>query len=75
MQIAVEVKLEQHRRSVRRPPGVGTTRLGETQRMQIQRRDEGIQKTHRVFSGDVILQPFRKQQRLGTVQTKTMVHA
>ncbi len=67
MQIAVEVKLEQHCRSVRRPPGVGTTRLGETQRMQIPSDATKASRKRTVFSGDVILQPFRKQQH-GTVR-------
>src|SRR6266705_3015212 len=75
MQIAIEVKLEQHRRIIRRPPRVGATGLGKTQRVQIERRNKGVEKAHRVFGGDVILQAFGKEQRLGTVQSNTMVHA
>jgi hypothetical protein len=75
MQITVEVKLEQHRRVVRRTARVGAAGPGETQRVQIQRRDKRVEKAHRVFGGDVILQPFRKQQCLGTIQTNTMIHA
>jgi hypothetical protein len=36
--------------------------------VQIQRADEGVQKPHGVFGGDVILQEFREEQGLGTVQ-------
>ena len=42
--------------------------------VQIQRGDEGVQEPHRVFRPDVILQPFRKKQRLGTVQSSPMIH-
>ena len=64
MQIAVEIKLEQHRRIVRRTSGVGATGLGESQHVQIQGRHKGVQEPHGIFGGDVFLQPFRKEQRL-----------
>ena len=47
----------------------------KTQRVQIQRADEGVQEAHGVFGGDVILQTFRKEQRLGAVQSGAMFHA
>jgi hypothetical protein len=49
--------------------------LGKTERVQIQRADEGVQETRGVFGGDVILQPFGKEQGLGTVQAGAMIHA
>ena len=74
MQITVEIKLEQHRRVIRWPARVGAPGLGKTQRVQIQLGDEGIEEAHGVFGGNVILQAFGKEQRLRTIQTKTMVH-
>ena len=75
MQIAVEVKLEQYRRVVRRTARVGATGLVKTQRVQIQRAGKGVEETNRVFRPDIILQPFGEEQRLGPVQTSTMFHA
>ena len=75
MQITVEVKFEQHRRVVGRTACVGTASLVKTQRVQIQRADEGVEETHGIFSGNVILQPFRKEQRLRAIQTRAMFHA
>ena len=75
MQITVEVKFEQHRRVIRRAARLRTPGLGEAQRVQIQRSDKGVEETDRVFDGNVILQPFGKEQRLGPVQTTTMIHA
>ena len=49
--------------------------LGKTERVQIQRADEGVQETRGVFGGDVILQPFGKEQGLGPVQAGAMIHA
>jgi hypothetical protein len=43
--------------------------------MQIQAGDEGVEETDGVFGGDIILQPFGKEQRLGAVQSGAMVHA
>jgi len=75
MQITVEVKLEQRRRGVRRPARAGADGPGETQRVQVERADEGVEEAHGVFGGDVIRQPFGKEQRLGPVQAGTMIHA
>ena len=75
MQITVKVKFEQHRRGVGRTASVSTAGLGEAQRWQIQRADEGIKEANGVFGGNVILQPFGKKQRLGPVQTGAMIHA
>jgi hypothetical protein len=75
MQITVEVKLEQRRRGVRRPARAGADGPGKAQRVQVERADEGIKKAHGVFGGDVILQPFGKEQGLGPVQAGTMIHA
>jgi hypothetical protein len=47
----------------------------KTERVQIQRADEGVQETRGVFGGDVILQPFGKEQGLGPVQAGAMIHA
>lgn len=71
----VEVKLEQRRRIIRRPAGVGAASLGKAQRVEIERTDKGVEEAHRVFGADVILQPFGKQQRLRAVQSSPMVHA
>ena len=75
MQIAVEIKFEQRRRSVRWPARVGTTGLGKTQFVQIELGDEGVKEAHGVFDGEVIFQALRKEQRLGAVQTSPMIHA
>lgn len=75
MQIAVEVKLEQRCRIIRRTTGVGAAGLGKSQRVEIERTDEGVEKTDGIFGGDVILQPFGKQQRLGAIQSGAMIHA
>ena len=53
----------------------GSLASGEAQRVQIQRSDKGVEETHRVFGGNVILQPFGKEQRLGPVQAGAMIHA
>ena len=64
MQVAVKIKLEQHRRVIRRSAGIGTTGFGKSQRRKIQRPDERVQESHRVLGGNVFLQPFGKKQRL-----------
>ncbi len=38
--------------------------------MEIERGDEGIEEAHGIIGGDIILQSFRKEQPLGTVQTR-----
>jgi hypothetical protein len=43
--------------------------------VQIEGGDEGVEEAHRIFGGDVIFQPFGKEQRLRTIQTSPMVHA
>jgi hypothetical protein len=75
MQIAVEIQFEQRRRIVGRTARGRALGLGKTQRVQIQRPDEGVQEAHGVFGGDVILQPFGEEQRLGAVQSGAMIHA
>jgi hypothetical protein len=57
------------------PNGCSASVLGETQRVQIEAGDEGVQEAHGIFRPDVILQPFGKEQRLGAVQSSPMVHA
>jgi hypothetical protein len=37
--------------------------------------NEGVQEAHGVLSGDIILQPFGEEQRLGAVQSGAMIHA
>ena len=44
------------------------------QGVEIQAGDEGVEKPHRVFGADVILQRFGEQQRLLAGQTGAMVH-
>ena len=75
MQITVEVKLEQRRRIIRRSARIRAPRFGEAKRVQLQRGHEGVKKAHRIFSGDIILQPFREEQRLRAIQSRPMVHA
>jgi hypothetical protein len=53
MQISIEVEFEQVGRIIRRPARVRAQGLGETQRVQILRPDEGIQEAHRVFGSDI----------------------
>jgi hypothetical protein len=48
---------------------------GKAQRVQIKRTNEGIEETHGIFRGDIILQRFGKEKRLGAVQARAMVHA
>ena len=75
MQVTVEIELEQGGRIVGWPARVGTAGFGEAQGVQIEAGDEGVQEAHGVFGGDVILQPFGKEQRLGPVQSALMIHA
>ena len=75
VQITIEIQFEQRRRVVRRPAGIGTPGLGETQRVQVQRADEGIQETHGIIGRDVILQRLGEQNSLGAIDSATVVHA
>ena len=75
MQITIEVKFEQHGRIIGGPAGGGATRLGETQPGQILFGHKGVEEAHGIFGGDVIFEPLREEQRLGPVQTRTMIHA
>ena len=75
MQIAIEIKFEQHGRIIGRPARVGATRLGEAQAGQILPGHEGVKEAHGIFGGDVIFEPLGKEQRLGAVQARTMIHA
>ena len=75
VEVAVKIEFEQHGRIVRRRAGGGDLRLGKTQRGQVEVGHEGIQEAHGVFGGDIILQPFGKEQGLGTIQAGAMVHA
>jgi hypothetical protein len=43
--------------------------------VQIQRGDKGVEEADGIFGSNIIFQPFRKEQRLGSVQTTPMVHA
>ena len=75
MQIAVEIELEQRGRLVGRAGGLGALGFGKTQRAQVQRADERVEKAHRIFRADVLFERFGKQKALGTIQTAAMVHA
>ena len=52
-----------------------TAGFPKAQRVQIERAGERVEEADRVFGGDVVFQPFRKQQRLGPIQTSAMIHA
>jgi hypothetical protein len=75
VQVTVEIKFEQDRRIVRRPPGISAPRLGKAERGQILLGDEGIQEADGIIRGDIILEPFGKKQRLGTRQAGDVFHA
>ncbi len=75
MQIPVEIKFEQRPRIIRRTPGVRATGLVKTQRVHIQRPDEGVEEAHGIFRPDVILKPFREEQCLRAIQAGAMFHA
>jgi hypothetical protein len=47
----------------------------KTERVQIERGNEGVEEARGVFGGDVIFQPFGEEQRLGPVQSGAMIHA
>ena len=64
MQITIEIQLQEKGRVVGRSARVGALSLGEPKGFEVQVRDEGIEETDGVFGGDVILQPFGKQERL-----------
>ena len=53
---------------------VGATRPGKAERVQVEGGDEGVEEAHGIFGGDVILQPFGKEQALRAVQSSAMIH-
>ena len=75
VQITVEVKFEQGGGIIRRTPRGRAMSFGETQRVQIELGDKGIEEADGIFGGDVIFQSFREEQRLGAIQTSAMIHA
>lgn len=75
MEIAIEIEFEQRGGIIRRAADVGATGFGKAERVQIERSDEGIQETHGIGGGDIIVERFREEQRLGAIQASTMIHA
>ena len=75
MQITIEIEFEQGGWIVRGTARVRTARLGKAQCVQIERGDKRIQKAHRVFSHDIIVERFREEQCLRAIQTRAMIHA
>ena len=75
MEVAVKIKLQEHGGIVGRPTGVGTPGPGKAEGGQILFGHEGIEEADGIFRGDIILEPFRKEQRLGTLQADAVFHA
>ena len=69
IEIAVDVKLQQHQRMIRRPPG----RLGsnpiEAELTQIKLVDKDVDHPNRIVLIDPVFQAFRKQRALRTIRS------
>src|SRR6185436_7371538 len=74
MEITVEIKAQERARFIGGPPGVSGDGPCKTQRVQIERGDEGIDETHRVLRCDVILNRLRQEQPLLAVGSVDMIH-
>jgi hypothetical protein len=75
MQITVEIEFKQDGRIIRRTARRGALRPEETQCVQIERTDEGIEESHRIFRGHVIFERFGQEQGLTPIQAGAVVHA
>src|ERR1022692_939440 len=75
MEIAIEIKFEQRGRVVGRTTGVGADGSGKPQGVEVERGDKGVEETHGIIGGDIVLQAFGKEQGLGAVQANAMIHA
>jgi len=63
IQVAVDVDLEQHRRKVRRPPCCGCIRQ-QSQLLQIELFDEGVDRADRVVVSDIVVETLGQQRGL-----------
>jgi hypothetical protein len=59
---------------VRRSAGIRAPRFGKAQGLKIELGDERIEEADRVFRLHVILKGFGKEQNLGAIQTRAMIH-
>lgn len=67
VQVAVDEELEQDRRVVAGPPRPRRRRALETQADQVQLVHEQVDDPDQVILADPVIQPFRKQRRLPTI--------
>ena len=74
MQIAVEIKPQERARLIRRAFGVRRNGFGKTQRVQIERGDEGVNEAHRIIRCDVILKRLGQEQRLPAIHSTHVIH-
>src|SRR6185503_19007588 len=74
VQVAVEVKLKQIRRMIRRPPGVLGPGMGEAQRGEVESLDIGVDEARRSIVGDVIIQTGRKELDFGSIRAAQVAH-
>jgi hypothetical protein len=75
VQIAVDVELEQIGWRVTRAARCLRLDPDEPGSCKVQPIDERVDEAHRVVRGDIIIDGFWQQQRLGTVMTRDMRHA